>query len=400
MIADPIRTSFKTKLISCGLTCGLGLALLTGASHASPSQERKTQDLLTVRMTRMSPTPEWHRALRKELAKPISMQLGKTTLRSAIEWLRAKTGLNIVVHPDTMGELGDEELRVDYVEMSTSNALDRLARSCNAECGLRGGAVYIAPGARPLEKRVYDVRDVLAGLVLEDKDADVGDALIELTRSIVATEAAWDREGVRLDLWGGAFVVTQTAEAHEAIHDFLNRLLNRGRGTRKEKSAAQKRLAEKLASKVTVAFDETKIRGVAEFLREHGVHVLVHEDVDPHQDVTFKLRDIALKDVLSYVATFAEVPIVLDEGMVRIGGERAQQVLRYYDIAALLGRPGDKTASPDGLSDLIQGAVPQIWEAEGTKIEFWGDLMLIRQTERGQREVRAFLDAMGKTLAR
>ena len=303
------------------------------------------------------------------------MSLGKTTRAKAIDWLRQTSGVNIVVHPDTLGEWSEDELELDYAEMPMSGALDRLCRGCGVEFGLRSGALYIASNARPLEKRMYDVRQLLERFTPDNADADVGDLLIDLAKSVVADESAWEREGVRVDSWNGALVVTQTADVHDAMHDFLTRLLNRGRGLRAKPSEASQRLAAKLAEKVSVSFDDSKLSELVALLKQHGVHALVHEDVDPHTTISLQLKDIAWRDVLSYVPALASVSVTLDAGMVRFGYEREQQVLRYYDIAGLLECAEQQGAArPATLSLLIQSSAPQIWEVEGSKIEFWGRL--------------------------
>lgn len=387
----------------------LGLALLfplawvaftSAAPHLDVSAAILEQDLLRIPVQgRAQELPEWRRTIAAKLAEPVTLEVEEASLVEVVESLREACGLNIVVARGLAEEV-DDVFSVDFHDVPLERALRMLARMADNGMWMApaGEALYLdyAENLPQLfETRIYDVAQLLS--LGDDRESSM-DLLIELVTTI-GTRASWDESPYsRIEPWNELLIVAQTPEAHDEVHAFLERLLNRGRVPDTAQEPWRIELEEKLRQRVDVSFEGEALRGAADLLQGLlGVFVHVPEDYE-EEAVSLVLRNVRVDTILAWVTQQTGLAYRLEEGSI-LFGEQASTVLEMYEVGDLLAY-GDRDYSADVLASLlIENVDSRSWdEIPNASIRFWNDLLLVQQTLEAQAGVRAFLADLGRAI--
>jgi beta-lactamase regulating signal transducer with metallopeptidase domain len=152
---------------------------------------------------------------------------------------------------------------------------------------------------------------------------------------------------------------------------------------------------------ISVEFQGVNVEGALAFLRQvTELDVVLDRDVyadDFELDVALPERSVAQVLDLVCELTGRELDWGLVRGAVYVGfrGELPEEKdLRFYKVEDLVGADQD---GPDRLVDLVQELSTgdwSSWEVEGTSIDYWNGLLVVRQTDRVHADVEAFLSRL------
>jgi len=135
--------------------------------------------------------------------------------------------------------------------------------------------------------------------------------------------AAWTDEGgpAAMDYCDGVLIVTQTPEGQERIIDFLTMLrkakaqAGSSEPVRMAETAGAKHIRRRLAERIDVDFENAKLLGVLDFLREalKDVNLVVAPDLDK-EGIDLTLRDATLKQKQAPIGEILATVLGLDLG--------------------------------------------------------------------------------------
>ncbi len=193
--------------------------------------------------------------LRKLSGQRVSLDFTQTPLDEIVDYLRASTGLNIIVHQDVFRKYAEEELQftIRLKKLRLKSALKLLLGMRNLTATYRDGVlVIVSRDDLPVSvtTRVYDVRDLLfrirdfPGPSVELASGASGGALTgavftvdeegnsiiteDFITDIVTANTAgnsWDEnENVAITLVNGLLIVTQSGKGHREVQKLLNLL--------------------------------------------------------------------------------------------------------------------------------------------------------------------------------
>jgi type II secretory pathway component GspD/PulD (secretin) len=172
--------------------------------------------------------------------------------------------------------------------------------------------------------------------------------------------------------------------------------------------------------RLSVEFQDTPLKEVVDFIRETAdINVLIDREVDAAAAVTFKVRDITLKTMLSYILKSHELGYIISEGILQIvpiEKARAKVQLKIYDVqdlvAPLRDMPGREiTFGEDGIQfvdtpaevspemgDFLVELLEQMtgrkaWEDNSNaSMIYQNGLLIVRQTPEVHRKIEALIN--------
>jgi len=194
--------------------------------------------------------------LRKLSSQRVSLEFENMFLEEIVDYLRASTGLNIIIHQEVLQRYGEDELRftIRLKNLRLKSALKLLLGMRDLTATYRDGVLVIVSQDsvhRGVVTRVYDVRDLLFRIrdfpgpsVELASPGNPGGALTGATftieeegnspitedfiTEIITTNTAgnsWDEnENVAITLVNGLLIVTQSGKAHREVQKLLNLL--------------------------------------------------------------------------------------------------------------------------------------------------------------------------------
>jgi len=303
--------------------------------------------------------------LRERLAKPISLDFGDTPFEQAIDILRERTGLNIVVHQRALAAEGigpDTTVTLKAKNVPARRALDLICDQVNLDWEFRHDVVFVTYEswfAFDVELRGYGVRDLVvheAGGGGTEPTLDSRD-LVSFIENVVVPESWTDGFGCIETFREEVFVITaRTSRVHDDIWDLLNVLceaLSPPEGAAGEARQrvwrvgpyyrpAAKRIRQQLARQVTLDFANTPFEHVIAFLTDlTKVRFIVDkrameaEKIGPKTTITFKVSDVRLADALTLILEQVNLDFVMKDEVIfvtnREGASKDLDV-RLYDV--------------------------------------------------------------------
>ena len=196
------------------------------------------------------------RKLKERLEEEISMDFSESPLSEVVDFIRNRTGLNIIIDPQVYKDFPDAEaLKVEItvnnikISLLLNLILDMKGLTYRVE---NGGVLLISTKQRIQEQpvlRLYNVRDLTGtlndfpaqeiNLAAADK-ADAGGVVLAKTEESPATtiteeqltdliknniaKGTWDRENRSIDTRHGTLIIRQTKDIHKQIESLLNDL--------------------------------------------------------------------------------------------------------------------------------------------------------------------------------
>jgi type II secretory pathway component GspD/PulD (secretin) len=191
----------------------------------------------------------WRKNINSQLEQEVTLDFQDNDLVDVVGFLQKITNVNIVLDPKVVAAAPPPvTLRVE--SMKLRYVLDFIMKLTGLNYTLRDEAIFIsnAQGLRgDIFMKLYDIRDLthaMASFPGPDLDipepGGVGSRLlpqidseqkpeinefIEIIQKVVSP-ATWTNEGVAIEEYNGAMVVTQTTDVHKQIEDLLRTLRN------------------------------------------------------------------------------------------------------------------------------------------------------------------------------
>lgn len=176
-------------------------------------------------------------AIRRALAKPVTVPFTETPLSDVVEFLKEKTSIQIIIDQKALDDVGmttDTPVTVNVVGVKLRSALDLMLRQSDLTWTIAHEVLLITTQEEAetmLRARVYDVSDLPAFRNAPDGPIPDYDSLIETITATVEPES-WDTVGgpgsiAPYDAIGiQVLVVSQTWKVHEEIEALLDKLRN------------------------------------------------------------------------------------------------------------------------------------------------------------------------------
>ena len=389
-------------LIGTVLASVVGGAALIGASQeatlADGRGESSTTSQPQIKVVREAPDPAWKQALRKQLDQTGNFDFDEVEFGDAVKYFR-KIGLNIVVGEDAEGEYGGEEINLKAQAMSIGAALHAVCRQVDLGYTLRNGVVYIDSSEAAFDpvRRIYNVKPLFWRN--EEGERCGADELQELLRNVAVRRDEFDREGSYMAYWGHLLCIGHSADVHDRLEAFCNRLLNDGKLPNEKRAPWRDALDEQLEKPIDVSFDDLPLDQAIKQLRDaHGLDLVIEIDhIEDGREISLDLKQVPLGRVLAWMGTIGDFRIDPRDGVLSLC-EAPRPRLEFYKIGDLV-KPRDEDESADErqdqLKDLIRDNVARSsWDEEGVLITFWKDLMIVRQGDRAHAAVARFLDSL------
>ncbi len=165
---------------------------------------------------------DWSREIKKALNAPMNIAFQQLTVQEALDLLRAKTGLNIVVD---IPSLDKQERALNYVinlslkDVTFRTALKHILRQADLSYTIDDGVLVITAGQPAGVRHVYPVADFL-----KKNSDDQGKALIRVITKTIEP-SSWSEMGgkglIEFFPEGRCLVIQQTPEIHEEIASLL-----------------------------------------------------------------------------------------------------------------------------------------------------------------------------------
>lgn len=396
-----------------------GGAVVDGDGRAIPGARVAAADAAApdgphIEVVRRSEPAPWEDRVRRALDKPLTVRFQESPVRAVLDYVGRAAELNVVVHPEAADEVDARTVTLALEGGSARQILRLALRQADLTYGVVDGVVEVGPygGVRSaLEQRFYKVAPILdecaRRLVAADEEDDVAadegdfqsyrastaDDLVMLCQTHVADPDSWSREGVSIVMWGDVMVVEHDAATHGELTTFLDMLLTRG-----ARSAAPEpwrvALQDKLARRVSFDFEESPLQDVAAFLANTtGAPIVVDPETGAEVVLTLRLSDVSGMEAVNWVARQSRLHAAFQDGAVVLT-QRPPTVVRIYDVGGFY--PEGSLGTYDGLVELIvQSVAPVSWEEFGT-LEFWNEMLIVRNTEDVQAQIVDFLKVARK----
>lgn len=339
------------------------------------------------------------------MEKKISFEFDEANLVEALDYIRVKAGVNIVIHEESRSELEDIPITLKVTDLEVGSTIDLLVRLAGMEHALMHGAVMVAvPGGLPppIEQRVYNLKTLLKTLPAESEDSDSfpEDELMDLLRDLVYP-GTWDEyPEADITFWGNLMLVKQMAEVHTQLERVLNALLNRGKEPVRAVPDWKAKVEAGLAKRISVNFAETPLQAAVQFISQTaGVAVVVSPEVFEYGDWVIpelRIENGTVGDVLRLIAEYCETDLVVRRGVLMLGSDN-QFEIRIYEVTDLVT---GEDVGPDRLIDVIYRSVaPDHWEEWSlAKIGHWNGLFVVSQTERNHAEIARFFATLRRAM--
>ena len=407
MIANFHGPSRVAGFVGGALLVALAWTSFTSAAPSLlplPDGEGTTQreGLQSIAVERHQEPPAWKQDLAKRLEQSLDVD-AQVSLSVFLDWLRAESGINLVVQRDFLEDRGDPEVALRVGQTTVAGTLELLGRVVD-DLGwcLAREAVFIGERGDLPESR--DLRFYKVDPLLEDASFWGADAstLIDLVMTFTQGEhGPWDMEGTSIEYWNGLLMVTQTDAMHARVKSLLERLLNRGRTPVDEEPEWKRRLLEALGSRTDVDADGQDVGTVVATLQaQHAVPILVDEDT-AGETITLELANVQLATALAWIADLVDRRVTVDGGAILLTEGWGTPRLEFYEMGelydlSLTGSEEIQTRVVDLMRDFIE---PDSWDEDWLYgVVFWTDLMLVNQGEAAHPQIADLLAAMRRAL--
>ncbi len=407
-----------------GAVCclGLGWAGLSAARPVVDPVEQEPRDRPRsavqgdelIRVVRRTPAPAWEAEVEQKLGTMLRWGEGLEVEQWSAMVAR-ETGLKVRFDPDVVADYGLEmEMPSLAAPLPLRVVLDHLLWSFDTNLTWRGieGGVWIGrvEDERDLDLRFYDTRRLL-----EDHDPDL---LQDLVYQLVP---GFDEYG-SMEFWQQRMLIRQTPREHGAVHRVLEHLA-RGPAAN-QRTAVPAALAAILARKCDFEFEGPQPDALRALAAQFELPLFFDLSVvEGGEDVVVEGEGRPVSAVLADLACGGYVTV--SEGAVLVG-RTPPLTLRLYDVADLVeptegavrrmmgdGDPAEfeelrreavaelRDHEKDHLMDLLRSHVSvQAWdELDRAVMAYWGNQLVIAQTEPVHDGIEAFLSAARQALA-
>lgn len=200
----------------------------------------------------------WVREIKRKLQERVSFEFVRTPLSEAVRFLQNLTGVNMILDPQAIEDIGDVPITLRVTRMSLDLALGWILRLADLQYTLKDNAVFISQPDRlheAVQLKIYDVRDLTmkiqhfsgpdfaievggsasslgAGapttsiflLQGEEEEAITAGTLADMIRERVTPEGWDDEAGTSIEESAGKLIVMQRPEVHRLIDKLLSSL--------------------------------------------------------------------------------------------------------------------------------------------------------------------------------
>ena len=411
-LTGAVREPARAQDAAGGAVVGADGRAVPGASVAKPAAP--APDGPHVEVVRRTQAAAWEERVRRALDAPLIARFQETPVRTVLDHVATATKLNVVVHPEAAADVDERTVTLALEEGSVRQILRLALGQAGLTYGVVDGVLEVGRHGHvreALEQRFYKVAPILdecaRRLLAADEEAGaeegegdlpsyrgaIADDLVMLCQTSVADPDSWNMEGVSIAMWGDVLVVEHQAAAHDELSTFLDMLLLRG-----ARSPAPEpwrvTLQDRLARSVSFDFQETALKDVVAFLANTtGAPILVDPELGAEVVLTLRLTDVSGMEAVNWVARQSRLHAAFQDGAVVLT-QRPPTIVRIYDVSGFY--PDGSLGTFDGLVELIlQSVAPRSWEEFGT-LEFWNEMLIVRNTEDVQAQIVEFLKVARK----
>ncbi len=399
-------SGYRSGLIGLAVLVVLGWASLTRADRTVAETSPVAKDR-TIVVERQDAVPTWRSSLEQKLAQThIEVHFDDMSMVDLVAFVQGVTGVNFVM-TDNVHEYSAPN--ISSKSISVLQILRRAFATSDLEYSLYNGAVFV--GERGDVLHHYDLRLYNVADLVDLEEPEQGENLAELVTQVVGMHTeAWDRDDAQIRYWRGLLCVTQTDQLHDDVHRFLNMLLRKGADAAPMPSWRLE-IEKKFAQKTNIEFDDLPLGEALGFLSQiAGLNIVLDQEFE-EDSISLKLGDVTVGQALQWICTLRHLRTTFDEGIIFLS-VRARTEVRVYDVADVLPvvRPSKdgshltididiENENRDQLANLISETIrPESWHESYCEVHFFGESLVIVQTEAVHSEIEAFLASMRRAL--
>lgn len=351
-----------------------------------------------MRIERLSPEADWHKALRLALETTVEFEAVDTSLIEYLKHTAKSVGVNLTITPEAAEEL---EAKHDLsVSAPAADTFDRIL-------GLNGGELYWTLAHRsvivghpydvplPTDSRIYNMEPFW------ERGFQIDEVFDLMTEMSVRGVYMWDRPGASIEQIGHLLKVRADYRCHEETERLLKRLLHVD--STKEAELTKSVLPGLDEIMVDVNFKDQSLDAVIKWLATNSrLPVSYNPDsVDPDLTFSFDLNQVSMLDMVNLVALRSDATVEEADGDLIIGSfEDAETVFGFYNLEALtvidvLGFYDDPVYN---IETIVQEVLKDSGELYGadSSIGTINGILVVKVTPTGHAETVQVLEALAK----
>jgi type II secretory pathway component GspD/PulD (secretin) len=297
--------------------------------------------------------PDWHRKLENQLEQEITLDFENKDFGEVVSFLQKVTNTTVVLDPRVMvADLPPITIKVD--RMKLKDVFDFIQKLTALQYTPINGGIFFTLAEPGWRRHVEDL--LMQEITLDFKNKDFGEVVsflqkitpanvvldprvmaaklspttlqVERMRLKHLLEFILRQNSLQYSLRNEAIVITLADPARLALRRALKTrgVHLEGASVTLQSTPASVALHDKLEQRLTAKFTETSSNEVFKFLRlVTGMNLIISPEIAQHEaNITLKVTDMRLKDVLIRLSELQELSISEENGAVYVEASAAQ----------------------------------------------------------------------------
>jgi beta-lactamase regulating signal transducer with metallopeptidase domain len=318
--------------------------------------------------------------IRSLLDQEVDFDFDKTDMKSVVNALQMKSGINIHIDPAAIAA-GAPPVSLHVEHMTLRDVLENICELSEIGYVIENNVLVLGLDRRvqKIQTRYYDLKPLTATLPSPESETVEGQRIVDLIQECVDPDS-WGDEGFALNNKGALLISRANQRVNEHVLQFLTMLRDRRSIDPSPAEVANEAVLEK---RLNIEFNNQPLQDTVAFLRTTlGINVVVSPQLlQTPQPVTASFRDISVRRFLDWLASESGWRYYFRNGALYLRGYRSE-VVRVYNASdlPLKNRP---------LLALLEDAIPG-WE--NSHSAYWNGLVIILAPGEIQRQAAATIE--------